>query len=153
MTLNLVILQVQNFFIPGLKILKNIGVGDLCRNYAGLEYVTLQRNKFLHWNFSRFLTTNFRIATNPVKTNFANLVETIRYAESAKWHAQRAHVLYLSYVPTRHTCSTCPACPRAQVYFTDCKIKKWKLYTHTFLRVLSLIQDLNFAISQQKCGF
>ena len=108
MALNLVILQVQNFFIPGLKILKNIGVGDLCRNYAGLEYVTLQRNKFLHWNFSRFLTANFKIATNPVKTNFANLVGPIRYAESAKWRAQRAHVLYLSYVPTRPTCSTCP---------------------------------------------
>ena len=61
--------------------------------------------------------------------------------ESAKW---RAHV---PNVPTRPMCSTYPTCPRAQVYFTDRKIKKWKLCTHTFLRVLSLVLDLNFAIS------
>ena len=40
--------------------------------------------------------------------------------ESAKWRAQRAHV---PYVPMRPTCPTCPTCPRAQVYFTDRKIK------------------------------
>ena len=61
--------------------------------------------------------------------------------ESAKWRAQRAlstHTPYVPYVPTR------PTCPRAQVYFTDQRIKKWNLCTHTFLRVLSLILDLNF---------
>ena len=61
--------------------------------------------------------------------------------ESAKWRAQRAHVPYVAYVPTR---PTCPMCPRAQVYFTDWKIKKWKFCTHTFLRVLSLTLSLNF---------
>ena len=50
----------------------------------------------------------------------------INLIEFAKWHAQRAHVLY---VPTR---PTCPTCPRAQVYFRDRKIKKWKLCTHEF---------------------
>ena len=40
--------------------------------------------------------------------------------KSAKWRAQRAHVPYMPYVPTR---PTCPTCPRAQVYFTDRKIK------------------------------
>ena len=58
--------------------------------------------------------------------------------------AIRAHapcVLYVPYVPTR---PNCPTCPRAQVYFTDQKIKKWKFCTHTFLRVLSLIFGLNF---------
>ena len=40
--------------------------------------------------------------------------------ESAKWRAQRAHVPYVSYVPRR---PTCPTCSRAQVYFTDQKIK------------------------------
>ena len=51
------------------------------------------------------------------------------------------------YMPTRPTCSTCPTRPRvlrAQVYFTDRKIKKWKFCTHMFLRVLSLILGLNF---------
>ena len=54
-------------------------------------------------------------------------------------------VPYVPYVPTCPTCSTCPtcpACPRAQVYFTDQKMKKWKLCTHTFLRVLILILTL-----------
>ena len=67
--------------------------------------------------------------------------------ESAKWRAQRAHMPYMPYVlyvPYVSTRLTCPTCPRAQVYFTDRKIKKWKLCTHTFLRVLSLILDLNF---------
>ena len=53
--------------------------------------------------------------------------------------ALRAHVPYVHYVPTCPTCSTCPTCPRAQGYFTDQKIKKWK-----FLRVLSLILGFNF---------
>ena len=60
---------------------------------------------------------------------------------SAKWRVQSAHVPYVLYMPI------CPTCTRAQVYFTDRKIKKWKFCTHTFLRVLSLILDLNFAIS------
>ena len=51
---------------------------------------------------------------------------------------------YVLYVPFGPMDPTCPTCPRAQVYFTDRKIKKWKLCTHTFLRVLSLILDLNF---------
>ena len=49
--------------------------------------------------------------------------------ESAKWRAQRAHMPYVPYVPTRPTCLvcfTCPTCPRAQVYFTDRKIKKYR---------------------------
>ena len=61
--------------------------------------------------------------------------------ESAKWRAPHAHVRYVPYVPTR---PTCPTCPPAQVYFTERKIKRWKFCTHTFLRVLSLILDLNF---------
>ena len=43
--------------------------------------------------------------------------------ESAKWRAHvpyLPYVLYVPYVPTRPTCSTCP---RAQVYFTERKIK------------------------------
>ena len=73
--------------------------------------------------------------------------------ESAKWHAQRAqrvlraHVPYVLYVPYMPTRPACPTCRRAQVYFTDWKIKKWKPFTHTFVKVLSLILDLNFAIS------
>ena len=55
--------------------------------------------------------------------------------------ALRAHAPYVS------TCPTCSTCPRAHVYFTDRKIKKWKLCTHMFIRVLSLVLDLNFAIS------
>ena len=61
--------------------------------------------------------------------------------ESAKRRAERAHV---------PTCSACPTCPRAlcalraQVYFTDQKIKKWEIFTRAFLRVLRLILDLNF---------
>ena len=60
--------------------------------------------------------------------------------KSAKWRAQRAlraHVLYAPYVPMR------PTCPRAQVYFTEGKIRKWKFCTHTFLKVLSLILNIN----------
>ena len=44
----------------------------------------------------------------------------------------RAHVLYLlcvPYVPTRPMCSTDLL---DQAYFTDQKIKKWKLCAHTF---------------------
>ena len=55
-------------------------------------------------------------------------------------------------VPMCPTCYNCSTCPRAQVYFTDQKIRKCKLCTHTFLRVLSLILDLNFAISLQKAS-
>ena len=44
--------------------------------------------------------------------------------ESAEWRALRAYAPYVSYVlyyvPTP---PTCPTCPRAQVYFTDWKIK------------------------------
>ena len=58
--------------------------------------------------------------------------------ESAKRRAERAQV---------PTCSACPRALRAlraQVYFTDRKIKKWKIFTCAFLRVLRLILDLNF---------
>ena len=53
----------------------------------------------------------------------------------------------LNDVPKHPTRSKCPTCTRAQVYFTDWKIKKWKLCIRTFIRVLSLILGLNFAIS------
>ena len=49
--------------------------------------------------------------------------------ESAKWHAQYAHVPYVpyvpyvSYVPYVPMRPTCPTCPRVQVFFTDRKIK------------------------------
>ena len=56
----------------------------------------------------------------------------------------------------RPKCSTCPTCPRAlgalsaqvpkYILQTE-KLKKWKLCTRMFIRVLSLILDLNFAIS------
>ena len=59
----------------------------------------------------------------------------INLIEFAKWHAQRAHVLY---VPTR---PTCPTCPRAQVYFRDRKIKNGSFVP------MSLVLDLNFEIS------
>ena len=81
--------------------------------------------------------------------------------ESAKWRAQRAHLLYVPYVPcvlyvpylsTRPmcpTCSTCPTCPRAQVYFTDRKIKnigfneiKWRFVHWCFQGCWILIWTL-----------
>ena len=71
--------------------------------------------------------------------------------ESAKWRAQGALSL-LNGVPN---VLTCPTCPRAQVYFTERKIKKLKFCTHSFLKVLSLILDLiletriNFSHMQQ----
>ena len=43
--------------------------------------------------------------------------------ESAKWRAQRFRVPYVPYVPFVPTRPTCPTCSRAQVYFTDRKIK------------------------------
>ena len=51
------------------------------------------------------------------------LLETTIGEESAEWRVQRAlraYALYLPYVPTH---PTCPTCPRAQVYFTERKIK------------------------------
>ena len=64
--------------------------------------------------------------------------------ESAKWRAQRVHVHYVPYIPRCLTCPTCPVCPmypRAQVYFTDRKIKnigfneiKWK-FVHSCFHV------------------
>ena len=66
--------------------------------------------------------------------------------------ALRAHVpylpyaLYVPYVPTR---LTCPTCPRAQVYFTDRKIKnttfneiKWKFIHWPFQGCWILIWTL-----------
>ena len=64
-----------------------------------------------------------------------------------KWRVQRDQVLYVLTLPTCSTCPTCPTCVPAQIYFTDRKIEKWTFCTHTFLRVLSLILELNFAIS------
>ena len=43
--------------------------------------------------------------------------EQLTFCESVKWCAQRSHVPYVLTHPT------CPPCPRAQVYFTDRKIK------------------------------
>ena len=66
--------------------------------------------------------------------------------ESAKWRAQRAHV---PYVPMCLTCPTCPTCPRAQVYFTDWKIKnigfneiKWRFVYRCFQGCWTLIWTL-----------
>ena len=79
--------------------------------------------------------------------------------ESAKWRAQRVHVPYMLYVPyvpyipTRPTCPTCPRALRAlrahvpKYILQTGKLKKWKLCTDTFFRVLSLNLDLNFTIS------
>ena len=59
----------------------------------------------------------------PLDTGHKLSIHTMFTKESAKWRAQRAlralRALraYVPYMPTCHTC------PRAQVYFTDRKIK------------------------------
>ena len=84
------------------------------------------------------IVANYSILNFPLSWICYWYLHTSVNAESAKWRAQHANVPYVLYVPTR------PTCPRGQVYFIGRKIKKWKLCTHAFLRVLSLILDLNF---------
>ena len=56
----------------------------------------------------------------PLDTGCILSIHTMFTKESAKWRAQRALRALRAYVPYMPTCHTCP---RAQVYFTDRKIK------------------------------
>ena len=56
----------------------------------------------------------------PLDTGRKLSIHTMFTKESAKWRAQRALRALRAYVPYMPTCHRCP---RAQVYFTDRKIK------------------------------